>query len=166
MDIEIVTQNIPANSDLVPTFGEIADSLDSTRVFGLFLKKAHSTIHMVHWYVLNYDAHIILGDLYESLDKQFDKLQEEIIGTARDTGAQFPVFPSNAFDLDNISQYKDDTKRIIDTYYYVYKTVTDILTSTEFKSYTSQVKSGIQNTVDSILTKFNKANFLLSMVKD
>ena len=166
MDIEVITQNIPADANLVPTFGEVTDSLDSTRVFGLFLKKAHSTIHMVHWYVLNYDAHIILGDLYESLDKQFDKLQEEIIGTSRDTGAQFPLFSHTTFDLDNISQFKDDTKRIIDSYYYVYKTVTDILTSTEFKSYTCQVKSGIQNTVDSILSKFNRANFLLSMVKD
>jgi hypothetical protein len=70
------------------------------------------------------------------------------------------------FDLENISQYKDDTKRIIDTYFWVYKSVTDVLTSTEFKGYTSQVNSGIQNTVDSILTKFNKANYLLSMVKD
>ena len=54
----------------------------------------------------------------------------------------------------------------MDTYYFVNKSVVNVLTSTEFKGFTSQVKSGIQNTVDDILTKFNKANYLLSMVKD
>jgi hypothetical protein len=72
MEIE-VTQ---INTQTIPTFGDITDSLDSTRLFGLFLSKALATIHMVHWYVLNYDVHIILGDLYEDLDGKFDKLQE------------------------------------------------------------------------------------------
>ena len=121
---------------------------------------------MVHWYVLNYDAHIILGDLYDDLDSKFDKLQEEIIGTSRQTGALFTMTSPSMFDLENISQYKDNTSRIMDTYYFVNKSVVNVLTSTEFKGFTSQVKSGIQNTVDDILTKFNKANYLLSMVKD
>jgi len=165
MEIEItqITQN---NNQPIPTFGDITDSLDSTRLFGLFLSKALVTIHMVHWYVLNYDAHIILGDLYDDLDSKFDKLQEEIIGTARQTGALFPMTSPSMFDLENISQYKDNTSRIMDTYYFVNKSVVNVLTSTEFKGFTSQVKSGIQNTVDDILTKFNKANYLLSMVKD
>lgn len=162
MEIE-VTQ---INTQDIPTFGDITDSLDSTRLFGLFLSKALATIHMVHWYVLNYDVHIILGDLYEDLDGKFDKLQEEIIGTARETGAVFPMTSPNVFDLENLSQFKDNTSRIIDTYYWVNKSVVDVLTSTEFKGFTTQVKSGIQNTVDDILTKFNKANYLLSMVKD
>jgi DNA-binding ferritin-like protein len=154
------------NTQDIPTFGNITDSLDSTRFFGLFLSKALATIHMVHWYVLNYDVHIILGDLYEDLNGKFDKLQEEIIGTARETGAVFPMISPNVFDIENLSQFKDNTSRIIDTYYWVNKSVVDVLTSTEFKGFTSQVKSGIQNTVDDILTKFNKANYLLSMVKD
>jgi DNA-binding ferritin-like protein len=162
MEIE-VTQ---INTQTIPTFGDITDSLDSTRLFGLFLSKALATIHMVHWYVLNYDVHIILGDLYEDLDGKFDKLQEEIIGTARDTGAVFPMVSPAVFDLENLSQFKDNTSRIIDTYYWVNKSVVEVLTSTEFNGFTSQVKSGIQNTVDDILTKFNKANYLLSMVKD
>ncbi len=165
MEIEItqITQN---NNQTIPTFGDITDSLDSTRLFGLFLSKALATLHMVHWYVLNYDAHTIIGDLYEDLTNKFDKLQEEIIGTSRQTGALFPTFSPQIFDLENISQFKDDTSRIIDTYDWVNKTVVDALTSSEFKGYTSQVKSGIQNTVDDILSKFNKANYLLSMVKD
>jgi DNA-binding ferritin-like protein len=165
MEIEIaqITQN---NDQSIPTFGDITDSLDSTRVFGLFLSKALVTLHMVHWYVLNYDAHVILGDLYDDLDSKFDKLQEEIIGTSRETGALFPMTSPNIFDLENISQFKDNTSRIIDTYHWLNKTVVNVLTSSEFKGYTSQVKSGIQNTVDDILSKFNKANYLLSMVKD
>lgn len=169
MEIQITAQQINNANGVVPTFGDIADSLDPTRVFGLFLKKAISTIHMVHWYTLNYDVHLILGDLYKDLDKKIDQLQEEIIGTCRQTGVMFPMFSTsnpNIFDLENISQYKDDTRRIIDGYYWVYKALVEALTSTEFNGYVSQVKSGIQNTVDDILTTLNKANYLLSMVKE
>jgi len=164
MEIQVITQTT-TSKDTIPTFG-ISDSLDSTRNFGLFLKKAISTLHMVHWYVLNYDVHVILGDLYKSLDKQFDSLQEEIIGTCRQSGQTFPNFNPAVFDLENISQYKDDTSRIIDTYQYVYTTVTNALRSTEFNGYVSSVKSGINNTVEGIISDFNKANYLLSMVKD
>jgi len=165
MEIEIIktSQN---NDQIIPTFGQTTDNLDSTRIFGLFLTKALATIRMVHWYILNYDAHIIIGDLYDSLDGRFDKLQEEIIGTARQTGVLFPMTSPEIFDLENFSQYKDDTYRIIDTYNWVYKKTVEVLTSTEFKGYVSQVDSGIQNTVDDILTKFNKANYLLSMVSE
>jgi DNA-binding ferritin-like protein len=153
MEVEIITQT--------------TNILDSTRNFGLFLKKAHSTIHMVHWYVLNYNVHKILGKLYEDLDDLFDKLQEEIIGTARETGYAFPMIPSSTvFDLDNVFQFRDDTGNIIDTYFFVYKTVKDALTSLEFTGYVSQVKSGINNTVEDILSALNKANYLLSLVKD
>jgi hypothetical protein len=151
MEIEIITT---------------ANNLDSTREFGLFLKKAHATIHMTHWYTLNYNVHIILGKLYESLDDLFDKLQEEIIGTSRESDILFPLFSASVFDLENISQFRDDTGNILDSYYWTCKKIKEALSCTEFKGYVSQVNSGIQNTVDDIFTKLNKANYLLSLVKE
>ena len=70
MEIEIITTQTTTSN------------VDPTREFGLCLMKAESIIHMVHWYVLNYDAHKILGSLYEDLDELFDSLQEEIIAVS------------------------------------------------------------------------------------
>jgi DNA-binding ferritin-like protein len=153
MEIEIITTSA-------------INTLDSTRNFGLFLTKSQSIIHMVHWYSLNYNVHEILGNLYESLDPLFDKLQEEIIGTVRNSNVIFPMFNSTTYDMDNISLYRDDEALIVDTYYNVYKNVTDVLTSIEFKNYTTQVKSGINNTIEEIISTFNKANYLLGLVKN
>jgi DNA-binding ferritin-like protein len=144
----------------------VENSLDSTREFGILLLKAESIIHMVHWYVLNYDAHKILGNLYEDLDGLFDKIQEEIIGVCRQNNITLPRINSVILDLDYILQYRDENSNILETYYKVYNILIELLTSLEFNNFLTQAKTGIHNTVDDIITRLNKANYLLSLVKN
>jgi len=154
MDIRIITQSV-------------ANSLDTTREFGIFLLKINSIIKMLHWYTLNYDVHKILGKLYEDLEELFDKLQEEIIGTARLEKANFPKINPTVInlDLDNLSQFRDENRNTIEIYYRVVSEITNVLTCLEFKNYTSQVKSGLNNTVEEIVSRINSSNYLLSLVK-
>jgi hypothetical protein len=156
MEIEIITTQTTTSN------------VDPTREFGLCLMKAESIIHMVHWYVLNYDAHKILGKLYEDLDGLFDKLQEEIIGCSRSNTALFPSFNHSVFDnyLNNISSFSDQQGNITDVYFEVNRELCSILTSIELNNYMTQVKSGLNNTVEEILSRFNSANYLLGLVKD
>jgi hypothetical protein len=140
-------------------------SLDTTREFGILLSKAISIIHMVHWYAPNYDAHVILGDLYETLDGLFDKLQEEIIGTSKLQNQQFPSLGPVVLDLDYINQYRSEGNNVMGTYTKTYQTIVNILSSLEFTSYVDNVQSGLNNTKEDILSSFNKANYLLSLVK-
>lgn len=139
------------------------DQVDPTRHFGIFLKKVNTLIHMIHWYANDYQVHKILGKLYEDIDELFDTLQEEIIGTSKVQNVKFPKFITN-IDVDNIEQYKGNTQDVINTFNKTNEIVQNILTSIEFNGYVSSVKSGINNTRDEILTKFNRANYLLSLV--
>lgn len=156
MEIEIITTQTTTSN------------VDPTREFGLCLLKTESIIHMVHWYVLNYDAHKILGSLYEDLDELFDKLQEEIIGCSRTNTALFPTFNHSIFDnyLNNINNFSDQNGSIVNVYFDVQRELCSILTSIEFNNYITQVKSGLNNTKEEILSRFNKANYLLGLVKD
>jgi predicted PurR-regulated permease PerM len=156
MEIEIITTQTTTSN------------VDPTREFGLCLLKTESIIHMVHWYVLNYDAHKILGNLYEDLDDLFDKLQEEIIGCSRSNTALFPTFNHSIFDnyLNNINNFSDQNGNIINIYFETYKEISSILTSIELNNYITQVKSGMHNTIEEILSRFNSANYLLGLVKD
>ena len=143
---------------------QVNDSLDSSRSFGIQLNKAVSVIKMLHWYVCDHNIHEILGDLYDDLTDLFDKLQEEIIGTSKEYNEIFPSFNSTLFQLENIDDYRDN--ETIMSYYN--KTADDIkviLTSIEFNGYIANVKSGLNNTKEDILSRINKANYLLSMVK-
>ena len=144
----------------------VENSLDSTRELGIVLLKAESIIHMVHWYTLNYDTHKIIGNLYEDLDGLFDALQEEIIGVCRQNELTFPKVNSVILDLDHLMQYRDEAGNILDTYYKVYRIITELLTSIEFNNFVTQSKSGLHNTVDEIITRLNKTNYLLSLVKN
>ena len=49
------------------------NSLDSVRTFGIFLTKTLATIKMTHWFVDDYNSHVVIGDLYNTLDELFDK---------------------------------------------------------------------------------------------
>lgn len=153
MEIQIIS-TAPINS-----------SLDSTREFGVMLTKILSVIRMVHWYAADYNSHVILGELYESLENLFDKLQEEIIGTSKLQDQQFPSFGPTSLDLDCIDQYRSENNNVIETYNKVYQITVDVLSSQEFSAYISNVQSGINNTKEDILSSFNKANYLLSLVK-
>lgn len=139
-------------------------SLDTTKYFGILLSKSLSIIHMVHWYIKNHNVHEILGELYEDLDGLFDKLQEEIIGTSQEQGKLFPSFSTESLTLDNVDQYPENNRDLIDTYYKTVVKITAILSSLEFINYIESVDSGINNTKEDILSRINKANYLLSMV--
>lgn len=140
-----------------------SDPLDSTREFGTLLKKIQGCVHMLHWYATDYNVHEILGELYESLDGLFDKLQEEIIGTSMIQNVNFPTF-STGLELNNIEQFKGTTEDIIVSYNKISKITQEVLTSLEFNNYISSVKSGINNTKEDIITNFNKTSYLLTMV--
>jgi len=152
MEIEIITTTA------------VQSSLDPTRVFGIILNKATSTIKMLHWYVLDYNTHEILGDLYDDLTDLFDKLQEEIIGTSKEYSVTFPSFNISGIQLEHIEMYQDN-QVIINYYYNLANLIKDMLTSLEFNNYVTSVKSGINNTKEDILSRINKTNYLLSMVK-
>jgi len=150
MQIEIIKTQYPS------------DSLNPTREFGIFLKKIHSSIHLLHWYAGDHNIHIILGDLYETLDELFDRLQEEIIGTSLIQNVNFPLFSFN-IDL-NTDQFKGSPEDILNAYKNISNTIQETLTSLEFNNYTTSVKSGLSNTKEEILSAINKTNYLLSMV--
>lgn len=151
MEIKIVSYN--QGSDL-----------ETTKYFAISLSKALSIIHLVHWYIPNFQAHEIIGDLYESLDGLFDKVQEEIIGVVRIQEKPFPSFSPETFNLDDIDQYGDNAQELIDTLNKTTIKLVAILDSQEFKMFVGSVSSGINNTKEEIISAINKADYLLSMV--
>ena len=151
MEIEIITIN--------------EDPLKETKGFGIGLNKSLSNIKMVHWYSSRYERHIILGKLYDDLSDLFDKLQEEIIGTTNEYRVSFPMFESYFSNLDNISNtINENNEDCLDCYYETVNIIKNVLTSLEFNNFITTVKSGINNTKEDIITRINKANYLLSMV--
>lgn len=150
MEIEIIRTN---------------SQLDSTVDFGIILNRTLSNIKMLHWYTKCYNMHLIFGELYESLSNLFDKLQEEVIGTSRNTGIDFPTFTSDIIKEPDSIIYTDD-EYIITEYYNIDTKLKEILCSLEFKGYNDSVKSGIENTKDEIITAFNKTTYLLSLIKN
>jgi DNA-binding ferritin-like protein len=140
-------------------------SLDSTVFFGILLSKTLTLIHMTHWYILNHNVHEILGDLYEDLDGLFDKLQEEIIGTSKLQGKTFPSFSPETLNIDDINQYSGDNQDLLEVYYKTTIKLTAILNSLEFSNYVESVDSGLNNTKEDILSRINKANYLLAMIQ-
>jgi DNA-binding ferritin-like protein len=151
MEIEIITTSA------------IENVLDPTKKLGIVLNKATSVLKMLHWYVLDHNAHEILGELYDDLTDLFDKLQEEVIGTCKGGNALFPLLEMQ-IPIDDISAYTDN-QSIMDEYVNVMNAIRNILTSLEFNNYISNVKSGLNNTKEDILSRINKADYLLAMIK-
>lgn len=152
MDIQIITTSI----------GE--DRLHSSKSFGIMLNKILSEIKMLHWFVQDYNLHVIYGNLYDEVSDLFDELQEEIIGTSRFQGGLIPNFQENiAIKPWDSPEFYGDDETIIEAFNSLTKTITGILTSMEFESYIKELKSGIINTRDAILTQINKAEYLANM---
>jgi DNA-binding ferritin-like protein len=151
MEIKIVSYN--QGSDL-----------ETTKYFAILLSKALSIIHLVHWYVPNFQAHEVIGDLYEVLDGHFDKLQEEIIGTVKIQEKPFPSFSPETFNLDDLDQFEDNAQSLMDTLNKTTIKLVAILDSQEFNMFIGSVNSGINNTKEDILSAINKADYLLSMI--
>jgi hypothetical protein len=154
MEIEIITTSA------------IQNKLDTVKSFGILLNKTTSTIKMLHWFVLDHNAHEILGDLYDDLTDLFDKLEEEIIGTCKSENVLFPMCSVDVFAQvwDMVETYNDNAS-IIAHFFVISKSIKDLLTSLEFNNYIANVKSGINNTKEDIISRFNKAEYLISMVK-
>lgn len=140
--------------------------VDNTKVFASILNRFLSSIKMAHWYTCNYNIHEIFGSLYDDLNGLFDPLQEEIIGTSSksDLFNQFPVLDKECIKDEEYLNYQNDSS-IIDHYMTNQKTLKDILDSFEFKSYAENSRSGIMNIKDEIVSRLNKTNYLLNMVK-
>ena len=153
------------NITIISSESGIENSLDSTRIFGLFLNKSLSIVKMCHWYTENYDVHNILGNLYNTLSDSFDDLQEEIIGTCKQQSKQFPHI-CNDINFEEIQSYVDSDGNVLKTYYDVCGSICSSLNSSEFTSYTDSVISGLNNTKEEVLSAFNKANYLLSLIKN
>jgi len=151
MEIEIITTSA------------VESPLDPTKKLGIVLNKATSVLKMLHWYILDHNAHEILGELYDDLTDLFDKLQEEIIGTSKGGNALFPLLEMQ-IPIDDISAYTNN-QSIMDEYVNVMNAIRNILTSLEFNNYISSVKSGLNNTKEDILSRINKSDYLLAMIK-
>lgn len=143
----------------------VESTLDSSRNFGIFLNKSLSIIKMTHWYTENYNAHKILGKVYEDLSELFDKLQEEIIGTIKQQQKPFPQISYN-LDFENINSYKAFDNVNMKSYYTATQTIFAVLNSQEFVAYINSVTSGINNIKEEIFSTLNKANYLLDMIVD
>lgn len=142
------------------------NNLQPVRQFGVLLSKTLSTIHMIHWFIEDYNAHVILGNLYESLDSLFDSLLEEILGTSKSQGALFPAYSPDCYDIDNTDQFDPQQCEILDTYYKCVVKFVAILKSIEFSNYIDSVDSGINNTKEEIISAINKANYLLGILSN
>jgi hypothetical protein len=150
---------------VISTSSDIVHSLDPTRYFGIMLTKSLSIIRMLHWYATDFNTHEILGDLYSDLSNLFDKLQEEIIGTSRISQVLFPSFSPDTFNDTEIEQYQCNCDGLTDVYNLTTTKIIAILESNEFSNYIQSVSSGLNNTKEDIISRINKSNYLLSMVK-
>jgi DNA-binding ferritin-like protein len=136
----------------------IDNNIESTKQFGLFLNEVLSAIKMMHWYTNNYNAHKVLGKNYETLAGLFDKIQEEIIGTCKDSSVLFPMINSNN-SFNNL-----DHSNVLDSYKTISTEIKNNLNSLDLQNYLSAVSSGISNTKEEIITELNKTNYLISLI--
>lgn len=150
MKIEIIRTN------------SLDNSVDSTKQFGMFLNSILSSIKMMHWYAMDYNNHQIFGDLYKKLDHLFDDLQEEIIGTSKESKIPFPSINTNNINLANVQSY-NDKQSVIDLYQELTSQIRNSLCNLDFMNYLNSVNSGINNIKEEILSEINKANYLLSL---
>lgn len=139
------------------------DNLDPTRFFGILISRSLTSLHMLHWYTKNFNFHEIIGELYSDLNDLFDKFQEEIIGTSKNSTLLFPGFDPESVELE-IELYKGDDKELLENYYKLSTTIIAILSSREISNYIDTVQSGLNNTKEDILSRINKTNYLLDML--
>jgi DNA-binding ferritin-like protein len=151
------------NIEIINT-GSLDNSLDSTRKFGLFLNHFLTSIKMMHWYVTDYNCHQIFGNLYENLNKHFDNLQEEIIGTSKYNKLNFPLINDLNFDINNMQIYQNN-ESIFSLYKELTTQLQGYLCNLEVTNYINSVNSGINNIKEEILSEINKANYLFSLIK-
>ena len=135
-------------------------NISSTVEFGKLLNNILSNIKMLHWYTCDYNVHLILGELYESLSQSFDNIQEEIIGIVKSNNVQFPTFNSNDVILNDIDQESNN----VDCFFDYSEKIKNIFSSVDFNNFLNSTVSGINNTKEEIISSINKSNYLLSMI--
>jgi DNA-binding ferritin-like protein len=139
---------------------------DNTKIFAFILNRFLSSVKMMHWYTCNYNMHKIFGNLYDDLGDLFDSLQEEIIGTSNknENYDRFPTLDIECIKDEEHLNYQDDVS-ILNHYMSNQNTLKDILDCFEFKSYAENSRSGLMNIKDEIVSRLNKTNYLLNMIK-
>jgi hypothetical protein len=55
---------------------------------------------------------------------------------------------------------------MVDYYFTTYDNIINVLLSYEFENYVKNSKSGILNTRDEIITRFNKTNYLINLTNN
>lgn len=138
---------------------------NNTIDFAVFLNNFLNKVKILHWYTSNFDLHKILNEVYDNLNENFDKLQEEIIGTSNMYESKFPIFDfkSTQILIDDYSFLNSD-RDIVSFYKKITLEFKNILNSIEFNNYISSVQSGINNTKEDIMSEINKSLYLISMI--
>jgi hypothetical protein len=135
------------------------DSISKLYEYCTNLNKILSNIKLCHLFTKNYNTHIIYGNLYDELSDLFDKLQEELIGlhnVVNSTPFPFIEFVPAGVDYDS-TDWMDVFKQTINNLY-------ALLLDDSFVEYLSTLsKNGINNTIDEIYSKINRADYLLNM---
>lgn len=131
--------------------------------FANYFNKVLSDVKLFHWYVLNYDVHNILGEIYSKLSDLFDDLQEEIIGTYKLENNPPPIFNNTLKDIDEEILNTDES--IVEHYKSLVTNVKNVLCSVDFENYVSTSRSGINNVKEEVLSQINKSLYLLNMIK-
>jgi hypothetical protein len=151
------------NIEIIKISATNENTTESIVEFGIILNKFSTFIKISHWFIQNYNMHVLLGELYSDLDELFDSLQEEIIGTSKKYGVLFPKFNKALFQVENFEDYNSDDNILNKLYLYL-DDLKNILTSLEFSDYITKVKSGIGNTKEEIISRVNKFIYLSSMI--
>jgi hypothetical protein len=138
-------------------------SSNNTMQFACYLNNFLSNVKLLHWYTLNINLHEILGDTYSTLSDLFDKLQEEIIGVSNVEKVNVPFNQNNLNLFDESVLCNDET--IAKNFIVMVSGFKGILTSQDFKNYTSSIKSGINNTAEEVISNLNKSLYLIEMIK-
>lgn len=138
------------------------ENKDFTINFAKILNSTLQNIKLLHWYSPDINIHNIFDELYSSLNKKFDRLQEEIIETSKNQNITFPIFDFENFNINIEYITEKDIKNIFNT---IISKFLNILNSIEFNNYIKTVNSGLLNTKDEILSSINKSKYLISMVK-
>jgi hypothetical protein len=136
--------------------------LRSTIDFGLLLNNVLKNLRMSHWYSNDYNIHQIIGNLYDSLEDLFDKLQEEIIGTVKlqKNNVSFPIFNVSQ-GVENLAEDYEHIER----FFFYTELISSVLSSLAMKHYIEDTKpNGLNNTIEEILSSINKSHYLINMI--
>lgn len=155
--------------NILSTTIEITDkalsyNLDGTKDFAIFLTSVLSSLQLCHWYADDYNVHQIVGDLYNELQKSFDKLLEEIIGITKSSCIGF-VMISPKINTNDLLLYRCSPHLKIEEVLKVVDEILNVLNCQEFKTFIGSSSNGINNNREEILSSCNKAKYLLGMIK-